>query len=504
MASVENQRRSVVQNIGLLLGVVCAMLLYFSAPIDPTNPLLNKMAAVAVLMAFWWMTEAIPLAATALVPAALYPLFAIPPYAEIARAYTHPLIFLFLGGFLLAIAVEETGVHRRAALAVLSIVGNRPRRIIFGFMLVTFVSSMWISNTATTLMMIPIAVSMVLQVEDSNWDAKSQKNFQLALLLGVAYSASIGGMATFIGTPTNGIFKYFYEASAPSEKHVSFLEWLMLALPVAVVMVSSTWALLVYIIFPVGSKRILGEKNVLGTLKASLGKMTSAEKRIAIIFILTAILWITRRPIPNWGWAHLLGLDPIEIDGKSQKIVRDSTVAIFMALLCFIIPSGNKNGRPLLTWNMTTRLPWGILLMFGGGFALGSGMKSTGLDVYIGTKLAASAAGMSSTATQVLTTSGMTFFTELTSNMASANMLLPVLEKSAKELGLDPFFLMFPATLAASLAFMLPISTAPNAIAFGTGRIKISQMVKAGFLLNLLGILLITLWMLIVVKIRGT
>ena len=500
MMPQEANPRTLVQKFGLFLGPLVASALLLGPSIDVTQPLLNKMAAVAGLMAIWWMTEAVPLAVTSLLPVALYPLLAIPPGRDISRSYMHPLIFLFLGGFLLAIAIEESGLHRRAALAVLSVFSDKPRRLILGFMLTTAGLSMWISNTATTLMMLPIALSVIFQADRNENNSStenpggSNRRFQVALLLGIAYSASIGGIATLVGTPPNVFFKAIYDKAVP-EAPISFLGWMVLAAPFSFVMLLLTWFFLVYVIYPVGSKRLLGESDTIKQKLQALGKMTSAEKRIGLIFAATAILWITREPTKGWGWAPALGVDSMTFQGEKFKLVGDGTIAILMAILCFIIPSGRKDKRPLITWAMTARLPWGILLLFGGGFALGTGLQETGLDIHIGKWLAGQMGSLPSLGMQAVLTSGMTFFTEITSNMASVNMLLPVLAESSRQLEVAPLTLLLPTTLAASCAFMLPVATAPNAIVYGTGRLKMAEMIKAGLVLNFLSIACITAWM---------
>ena len=498
MTELSSDARTPIQRTSLVVGPAAAIAVLLGPrvgfPLDPANPELNRMAAVALLMAVWWMTEAIPLAVTSLLPLALYPFLQISPYRAVASEYAHPLIFLFLGGFLIAMAIEESGLHRRAALAVVSVVGDRPRRIVFGFMLATAALSMWISNTATTLMMMPIAVSVILQAERAGVDERVRRRFQVALLLGTAYAASIGGVATYIGTPPNVLFRKFYEDAAPLHP-ISFPGWMLLAAPFCAVMLLATWGLLVYVVFPVGSARLLGGRNVIREQYHALGPITKPELRMAVIFLATALLWITRAP-SRVGVGHRRSVSTSSWKPVTTvKISGDSTVAIVMAIICFIMPSGRPDGRPLVTWRMTTRLPWGILLLFGGGFALAAGLKSSGLDAFIGQWLAGELAGLSPVGRQGLVAGGMTFFTEITSNAASVNMLLPILGKTAGQLAIAPVDLMLPATLAASCAFMLPVATPPNAIVYGTGRIRMGEMIRAGFLLNLVSIAVITGWM---------
>lgn len=449
------------------------------------------MAAVASLMAVWWLTEAVPLAVTALLPLVLFPLLKIPPYSDVAMQYGKEILFLFLGGFLIALGIEESGLHRRVALHVLRIVGDRPRQIVLGFMLATAGLSMWISNTATTLMMLPIAVSVLGQIDRGSGDRAGAVQFPVALLLSVAYSASIGGIATLIGTPPNLMFLEFYGRYAPGEM-VSFAAWMALAMPFSAAMLLIAWTLLTRVLFPIGTTPMLGGKAVIREQLRALGPITSSELRMAIIFAATALLWITREPVQGWGWGPALGS---EVDGTLKSFAKDSTVAIFMAILCFIVPRGGGDRRTLVTWDLTPRIPWSIILLYGGGFALGAGLMETGLDVYLGQRLAERMGGLSAVGRIGLVTAAMTFFTELTSNMASVTMLLPILGETAHQLEMPVWDLMVPATLAASCAFMLPIATAPNAIAYSSGRVRMWDMIRAGFLLNIVGIVLVVLWM---------
>ena len=492
--------RTLAQTIGLVLGpAIAAALLIADAEgwkLDPSRDRLNAMAAVAALMAVWWLTEAVPLAVTALLPLVLFPLLKIPPYSDVAFQYGREILFLFLGGFLIALGIEESGLHRRVALHVLALVGDRPRQIVLGFMLATAVLSMWISNTATTLMMLPIAVSVLAQVDRNEANRAMARPFGIALLLSVAYSASIGGIATLIGTPPNLMFLDFYQRYAPGET-VSFAGWMALAMPFSVVMLLFAWLLLTRVLFPVGAERLLGGKSVVREQLRGLGPISSAEFRMAIIFAVTALLWVTREPLEGWGWGPAFGTLNEET-GMRISLAKDSTVAIFMAVLCFIVPRGGGDRQTLVTWDLTPRIPWAIILLYGGGFALGTGLMETGLDVYLGNRLAEQMGGLSPTARVGLVTTAMTFFTELTSNMASVTMILPILGETARQLEMPVWDLMVPATLAASCAFMLPIATAPNAIVYSTGRIRMWDMIRAGFLLNILGVVLVVLWMQVV------
>jgi len=443
------------------------------------------MAAIAALMAVWWLTEAIPIAATALLPLVLYPLLKIPPGGDIAKTYGDPLVFLFLGGFLIALAIEESDLHRRVALLIVSAVGDNPRRVVLGFMLATALLSMWISNTATTMMILPIALSVIARSDEQAGDDRFKRRFAVALLLGVAYSASIGGTATLVGTPPNLSFKVIFEEMFPAAPPVSFFGWMRLAVPFSFAMLVAAWLLLVFVLFRLGGESFLGGRLVAREQLRDLGPVKAAEWRMLAIFLTTAALWTFREPVAGWGWAPALGVDKL-FDGT--KLCNDGTVAIAMALLCFIVPAGGGDRRPLLAWETTRRVPWGILLLFGGGLALARGMETTGLAVFLGNALAGELSGLPVLGMVAVTVIGMMLLTELTSNLASVTMLLPVFGTTAVGLNIDPRLLMVPATLAASCAFMLPVATAPNAIVYGSGRIRMGDMIRAGCSLNAIGV----------------
>ena len=471
--------------IGLFIGIALAVWLIGWEPLGRGEPGLNRMAGVAALMAAWWMTEALPLAATALIPLALFPALGIATPGETAVSYGDRMIFLFLGGFLVALAIEESGLHRRVALRIVKMMGDNPRLIVLGFMIATGGLSMWLSNTATTLMMLPIAASVVAQADRAAGDAGAPHGFGVALMLGIAYSASIGGFATLIGTPPNIFFRSFYTESYPNLPEITFGGWMMLAVPLSATFMLVCWIVLIGL-FRVQRTGILGGRDVIAEELARLGPMRASEWRMAGIFTATALLWIFREPVEDWGWGPTLGLDAKGFG------VDDSTVAIFMALLCFLLPAGGKERRPLLTWQATVRVPWGILLLFGGGMALANAMQSSGLSGYVGQKLAGTVEGLPPLGMAAAMSFGMTWLTEITSNLASVQMILPILAGAANELGVPPAVLMVPATLAASCAFMLPVATPPNAIVYASGRIRMRDMVWAGVILNMLTVVLVT------------
>jgi sodium-dependent dicarboxylate transporter 2/3/5 len=484
--------------LGFWAGPVVAAGLWFAPEagraFDPARPEMNRMAAVAAWMAVWWLTEAAPLAVTSLLPLVLFPLGHILPGREVAPIYGDRDIFLYLGGFLVALAIEESGLHRRLALSIVAAMGDRPRRIVAGVMLATAAISMWTSNTATTMMILPIALAVVGHAEQSSADEVRRKRFAAALVLGVSYAATIGGMATLIGTPTNIAFRAFYEQTYPNSTPVTFLGWMLVATPLAAAMLAAAWALLVGWTFPLGGATLLGGRNTAREDLRGLGPMTSAERRMLAIFLVTAGLWIFREPVPGWGWAAGLGVGTNTPGGTPLEWADDGTVAIAMALVCFLLPSGRKPGEKLLSWQATGRVPWGILFLFGGGLALARGLKVTGLDALLGQQVAAQLGDLSPWAMQAVVAAGVTYLSELTSNVATVNLVMPILAPTASDLGLSPLSLLLPAALAASCGFMLPVATPPNAIAYSTGRLTVRDMVRAGFWLNLIGIALVVLF----------
>jgi sodium-dependent dicarboxylate transporter 2/3/5 len=437
-------------------------------------------AAVAVWMATWWLSEAIPIYATALLPLALFPLAGIASVRDTAAPYAHELIFLFMGGFMLALAMQRTGLHRRFAFTTLRLVGDRPTHMVAGFMGVAAVLSMWVSNTATAVMMLPVAVSVIELAEQRaphEWNAQSRRNFGLALLLGVAYGASIGGVATPIGTPPN-LFLLSY-LSSQLETEISFAQWMGIALPLVVVMLPATWWLMVHRLFPIPAARLEGGREVIARDLRALGKVTRAERTVLVVFLCVCSLWLLRTPLAG---VELVGLRPFA--GLS-----DAGIAMLGALVLFCAPAGD--GSRVLDWETASGLPWGILILFGGGLSLAAAIVQTGVDDWIGAQSAA-LAGLPTVVIVVGVVSGMVFLTELTSNTASAAALIPILASLAPGLGVSPLALAVPAALAASFAFMLPVATPPNAVVFGSGRVEIRDMIRAGLRLNLIGIVAIT------------
>ncbi len=485
--------------VGFWLGPLVAAALWFAPQagyaLDAARPEMNRMAAVAVWMAVWWLTEAAPLAVTSLLPLVLFPLGQILPGREVAPIYAQREIFLYLGGFLVALAVEESGLHRRVALSIVAAMGDRPRWIVGGVMAATALLSMWTSNTATAMMILPIALSVVGHADRAGGDPLRRKRFAAALVLGVSYAATIGGLGTLIGTPTNIAFRSFYEQTYPDAPPVTFLGWMLVATPLAAAMLAAAWALLVGWTFPMGGGPLLGGENVAREDLRAMGPMTCAERRVLVIFLITAGLWIFREPVAGWGWAPLLGLGVAKsATGGRVEWVDDGTVAMAMAIVCFLFPSGRKPDEKLLSWTATQRVPWGILFLFGGGLALARGLEVTKLDALLGQQVAAQLQGLTTLAMQAVVATGVTYLSELTSNVATVNLVMPILAPTASDMGLPPLTLLLPAAMAASCGFMLPVATPPNAIAYSTGRVSVGDMVRAGFWLNWIGIALVVLF----------
>lgn len=472
---------------GLLTGLVSFILILAFVELDSTNPDVTKMAAVAVLMAILWITEAIPLAATSLIPLILFPFLSILSGEEIAGAYINSVIFLFLGGFLIAIAMETWGLHKRIALKIISVFGGTPNSIIIGFMLAAAFLSMWISNTATAVMMLPIALSIIMKMEEQFGKEKT-KNFSKSLLLAIAYACSIGGISTLIGTPPNLALVRIYKIIYPEAPEITFGSWMMLAFPIAVLMLIFAAVLITKVFFKV-DKDIVIDKNFTATEYKKLGKPSFEEKVVGIVFCATAILWIFRTNlnlgfITITGWASIFSV-PAYID--------DGTVAITMAFLLFLFPSKNKVIRDaILDFKSFEQVPWSIILLFGGGFALASGFANSGLSTYIGNQLQFFSE-YNIVIVVIAVAFTMNFLTELTSNTATTQMILPILAAVSIAIGVHPLLLMITATLSASMAFMLPVATPPNTIIFASRRINVIDMVKAGFSLNLVGVIVVTI-----------
>jgi sodium-dependent dicarboxylate transporter 2/3/5 len=472
----------------IVVPILCLLFILFF-DLSPGHPEITYTAAIAFLMAVWWITEAIPLAATALIPLLLFPAFGVMDGKAVSNQYINHIIFIFVGGFLVALAMERWNLHKRLALKILMLVGIHPRYILLGFMLATSMLSMWISNTATTMMMVPIAIAIVSNLEEILGEAKVRK-FSIGIFLGIAYSASIGGIATLIGTPPNLSFVRIFNIFFPKAPEISFAKWFFFAFPISVVFLFIVWMILSFIFCPREGMSI--DKQIFSRQYTALGPISFEEKVVLIDFLLLVLLWMFRVNIKIGsfvipGWSNLF---------PEAKFLNDGTVAITMAFLLFLIPTKNKNNndnsRRVLTWKTASRLPWNIVLLFGGGFALASGFKESGLSAWMGEQLK----GLGALPPILIIACIcilITFLTELTSNTATAEILLPILAALAVSMRVNPLLLMIPGTLSCSFAFMLPVATPPNAIVFGTDRLRVSDMARVGVILNFLGVIIITL-----------
>jgi sodium-dependent dicarboxylate transporter 2/3/5 len=418
----------------------------------------------------------------------LYPLLGIMEGKSTAPIYINSTIFLFIGGFIIAIAMEKWRLHKRIALKIIGIVGGSPSTIILGFMLSAAFLSMWISNTATAIMMVPIGMSIISQIEEK-FGQKDAGNFTVALMLGIAYSCSMGGIATLVGTPPNLSFARIFEITFPGAESIVFGQWLIMALPLTIIMTAIIWILLtkVFYQFPVHLKT---DKEVVHSEYKNLGPMSFEEKAVMAVFISAALLWVFRKEINIGvltipGWSQLL---------PYPDLIDDGPVAVLMAIILFIIPTRDKRSgsTAIIDVKVFKAIPWHIVLLFGGGFALAKGFQITGLSAVVGEQFKG-LAGTSPYLMITMTCATITFLTELTSNTATTEMILPILASVAVAMKTNPLLLMIPATLSASCAFMMPVATPPNAIVFGSGKIRIIDMVKVGFCVNILGIITIGL-----------
>jgi sodium-dependent dicarboxylate transporter 2/3/5 len=434
-------------------------------------------AGVAIWMAVWWSTEAIPVPATAFLPLVLFPMIEVAPIRAVAQSYSHPTIYLFLGAFILALSVEKWGLHRRIALWVLSRTGTDARALILGFMVAGALLSMWMTNTSTTMMLLPIAVSVsALVIEKAVTASETQKRqFQVALLLALAYSTTIGGMSTLIGTPPNAFLAGFMEETYGIQ--IAFLDWFLIGLPLAIVLLPTGWFVLTRIAFQVDIPSSSAGASAIVAMKDQLGQMSPSEQRVALIFLSVIFLWMTR------SWLSDLPM----LSGLS-----DAGIVMAAALLLFVIPAGARNEGALMQWEDLTRLPWGVLVLFGGGLALAAQVSNSGLAFWLGESLTP-LTNMGMLVLVIAAAGLVVFLTELTSNLATTATLLPVIAAMAASSGIDPLVLCVPVTLAASCAFMLPVATPPNAIVFSSGILTIPQMIRAGFIMNVIAMLVLTI-----------
>ena len=473
----KNQGKTLSQRIGAFLGPICFMLMLSSEVPAGLEKEGWFTAAIAVLMAIWWATEAMPIAVTALLPIVLFPTFGVTSIEETAPLYANKVIFLFLGGFIVAFAMQRWNLHRRMALKILQYGSNNGRSLVASFMIASALISMWVMNTSTTMMLLPIAISVITVVHNTvtNLSKKSKEDFQYSLLLGIAYGSTIGGMATLVGTAPNVMLAAFMLDNY--DFNINFADWMIIGLPLTALMLPLAWITLTKWVFKVDFTIPSEGKATLQKLRIEMGSISTPEIRVAVIFLFMASCWILR---------------PILIKFPGLAALDDSLIAIGGAILLFITPSGDKSDPILLRWKYAEKLPWGVLILLGGGLALANAVSSTGLAKWIGGTLN-DASSLPLILLVFLAATLIIFLTELTSNVATTATFLPVVGAIAIESGYDPIVLVVPVTLAASCAFMLPVATPPNAIVFGSGMLNVPRMAKAGVLLNIIGIFIVTI-----------
>ena len=464
-------------NKGFLFGVISAVVVLLFPTPESLSYEAHKTAALFLLMGVWWATEAVPVPVTALVPLATFPVLGIVDIQAAANPYANKTIYLFFGGFLLATAIQKWDLHKRIALFVLENVGSNGASLVLGFMVTAALISMWVMNTATTIMLLPIGLAVITVVKETvkGLSEEETENFQLSLLLGIAYGATIGGMSTLIGTGPNGMLAAFMSDNYNLD--ISFVDWMKVGVPLSAVMLPSSWLILTRVIYPVKFETSQETTDLLATMKQELGSFDGPEVKVFFVFVATALAWMFRTVIDD-------------IPGLTG--LSDAGIAMISALLLFLLPSGHEQKKgPLLEWqDAQENVPWGLLVLFGGGLSLANAVQSTGLAIWIGNLIPSD---ISIVLIVILVVTLIIFLTELTSNMATTATFLPVVAALAIQSEFDPILVTAAVALAASCAFMLPVATPPNAIVFGSGLIKVPQMAKAGFLLNVLGIIVVSL-----------
>lgn len=461
------------------IGLLLAPILFFivvNLPFHLVSETGDAVIAVAIWMVIWWITEAVHIAVTALLPLILFPLLKVMPIGDVGANYGSPIIFLFFGGFVLALALEKVNLHKRIALTIIKLTGTTPNKVILGFMIATAFMSMWISNTASTVVMLPIAISVIkLLIDDEDGFTKGDRNFALSIMLGIAFSANAGGIATVIGTPPNSVLIGLLENEYNME--ISFVKWMTMGLPFSILMVAFCYLVLVKLMFPCNHIQFTTSGNVISEELKKLGKISKEERRVMTIFCITVFLWITRTIINK----IFPGLK-----------LSDTIISLIGAVSLFAIPLNYKKGSFILKWNDTEKLAWGILILFGGGLALAKGMASSGLVDVITESI--KNGGFSPLVVVSLLIVLMLFMTELMSNVALVAVLAPVVAGIAIGLNIPMLNVLIPVTMASSCAFMLPMATPPNAIVFASGYVKVSQMVRAGVILNIIAVVLLILY----------
>lgn len=462
------------KKLGLVLGPIVFLIL-INLPIELVSEKGDSVIAVAAWMLIWWITEAVSISVTALLPLLLFPLLKIIPIAEVGANYGSPIIFLFFGGFVMALALEKVNLHKRIALNIIKLTGTTPNKVVLGFMIATASLSMWISNTASTVVMLPIALSVInLLVNDEDGFTKSDQNFALSVMLGIAFSANAGGIATVIGTPPNSVLIGLLENEYNIQ--ISFLKWMTIGLPFSIVMITITYFVLVKWMFPNKNLKFNASKEVIHSELKKLGPTSGKEKMVLAIFGITVFLWIFRTLINTIF--PTLGLS-------------DTMISIFAAITLFSIPYNIKKGDFIINWKDTSKLAWGILILFGGGLALAKGMSASGIVDLVSNAIASSEISILFTASLLIIL--MLFMTELMSNVALVAVLAPVVAGIAIGLEIPLLYLLIPVTMASSCAFMLPMATPPNAIVFASGYVKVPQMARVGIILNLIAVALLIL-----------
>ena len=473
-----DQESSAIKQIGLWIGPLAFLLMLLTS--DSQEAMSREawlVAGVGIWMATWWSTEAIPVAATAFIPLVSFPVLQVMPVKAVAQSYAHPTIFLFMGAFVLALAVEKWSLHRRIALTVLSKTGTDGRKLILGFMLAAALLSMWMTNTSTAMMLLPIAVSVAAMVAEKSVGGSDadKRRFQVSLLLALAYATTIGGMSTIIGTPPNVLLAGFVEETYG--RQIAFFDWMLIGLPLALVLLPLGWFVLTRIAFRVDVPASPEAAEVIRNMRIEMGVMPAPERRVGLLFLMVVTLWMSRK------WLNTMS----GLEGLS-----DAGIVMAVALLLFVIPSEKGSASRLMDWEDVARLPWGVLILFGGGLALAAQVSGSGLAVWLGESLLP-VANLGTLVLVVAAAGLVVFLTELTSNLATTATFLPVIAAIAAQSGIEPLVLCVPVTLAASCAFMLPVATPPNAIVFSSGVLTIPEMVRAGFFMNLVALVVLTL-----------
>ena len=466
-----------LKKIGFFLGPILFVLTRYTLYSEGLTDQGNAVLASTLWIAVWWITEAIPIAATSLMPIILFPLSGGLSLSETTSSFGHRFIFLYLGGFILALAIEKWNLNKRIALNIIRLIGANVQKVILGFMLATAFLSMWISNTATAVMMLPIGIAIIKQMKDlKNTPENENLIFGKALMLSIAFSASIGGVATLIGTPPNIIFAGIIQELYNIE--ISFLKWFMFGLPLSIILLFIAWVYLTNVAFKFKQDEFVEGKKEINRQLKGLGSISYEEKIVLAVFVLTGLAWITRTFLLN---RFLPNLD-------------DSIIALIAGISLFIFQAKNRSGNKekIMNWEDAVKLPWGILLLFGGGLAIAQGFQSSGLANWIAQNMV-QLEGFSVFLILLVVIAAINFLTEITSNLATTAMLLPILAPTAVILGVHPYILMVGATIAASCAFMLPVATPPNAVVFGSNYLKMSDMVRVGVLMNFISITVILL-----------